>query len=96
MNVQYAITQRYGQLTDAITHDPSGEKAVLAPNFSDRSKAKLNSFEYDPVTVLVQKMSAQPDGVYVNAEYVGVHGHNVTTVDHWEFMNGQWFLVSRR
>jgi hypothetical protein len=95
VDVQSAITQRYGELTNAITHDPAAEKSVLAPNFTDASKAKLSSFEYDPVTVVVQKMSVEGSAVLVTAQYVGIHGHNVATIDRWVFLNGKWYLAAR-
>jgi len=94
-DVQLAITQRYGQLANAVTHDPTQERAVLAPRFKDRSKFKLASFEYDPLTVVVQKIVRSGDKAEVHAQYVGVHGHNVNTVDRWISIDGVWYLVDR-
>ena len=95
MDVQSAISQRYAQLSSAITHDPSQERGVLSHHFHDAAKFKLASFEYDPLTVVVQRIDARPDGLYVRAEYVGVHGHNEVTLDHWQRVDGQWVLAAR-
>ncbi|HTX57410.1 MAG TPA: hypothetical protein VMD47_09975 [Candidatus Acidoferrales bacterium] len=94
-DVQSAITQRYAELGDAVTHDPTQERDVLAPEFKDRARMKLATFEYDPLTVVVQKIVVKGNGLEVHAEYVGVHGHNVNTVDHWVKRDGQWYLVDR-
>lgn len=94
-DVQSAISQRYAQLGSAVTHDPTQEHRVLATNFKDRAHVKLASFEYDPLTVLVQKIVLRGDEVEVHAQYVGVHGHNTNTVDHWILIDGAWFLVDR-
>jgi hypothetical protein len=95
-DVQLAITQRYSQLTNAVTHDPTQERAVVAPQFRDRAKMTLRSFEYDPLTVVVQKIVRTGDRIEVHAQYVGVHGHNANTVDQWIGIDGQWYLVERR
>ncbi len=94
-DVQSTIAQRYAALGAAVTHDPTQEKTVLAPHFNDSAKAKLSSFEYNPLTVVVQKIVMQGNTLEVHAEYVGVHGHNANTVDHWILINGAWYLVSR-
>ena len=97
-DVQAAISQRYAQLADSITHaNAAEEKAILAPHFVDRAKMKLGSFEYDPLTVLVQKIVVTGGGrLTVHAEYVGVHGHNATTVDVWQKKDDDWILLSRQ
>ena len=95
MDVQSAISQRYVQLANAVTHDPPSERAVISPNFNDAAKLKLSSFEYDPLTVVVQRIDARPDGLYVRAEYVGIHGHNEVTLDHWKMVAGAWVLAAR-
>jgi hypothetical protein len=94
-DVQSAISQRYAALGAAVTHDPTQEKNVLAPQFHDRAKMKLASFNYDPLTVIVQKIVLSGDKLEVHAEYVGVHGHNANTVDHWILIDGTWYLVDR-
>ena len=96
MDVQSAISQRYAQLSESITrgnHD--AENAILGPHFADRAKVKLDSFEYNPLTVVVQKITPTGSALVVEAEYVGVHGHNATTVDRWIQVDGNWVLVSR-
>jgi hypothetical protein len=95
MDVQSTISQRYAQLSSAVTHDPTQERSFLSPHFNDAAKFKLRSFEYDPLTVIVQRIDSHPDGLYVRAEYVGVHGHNEVTVDHWQMVAGQWMLAAR-
>jgi len=95
MDVQSAISQRYAQLSNAVTHDPSQERGVLSPHFHDAAKLKLATFEYDPLTVIVQRIDARPDGLYIRAEYVGIHGHNEVTLDHWQMISGQWVLAAR-
>jgi hypothetical protein len=94
-DVQLAISQRYAQLGNAVTHDPSQEQRVLATDFKDHSKVKLKTFEYDPLTVVVQKIVRNGAVVEVHAQYVGVHGHNVNTVDHWILIDGAWYLTDR-
>jgi hypothetical protein len=94
-DVQSAIAQRYAQLGSAVTHDPTQEQRVFATDFKDRAPVKLSTFEYDPLTVVVQKIVLNGDSVEVHAEYVGVHGHNTKTVDHWILIDGAWFLVDR-
>ncbi len=95
MDVQSTISQRYAQLSNAVTHDPTQERSVLSRRFNDAAKFKLTSFEYDPLTVIVQRIDSHPDGLYVRAEYVGIHGHNEVTVDHWQMVSGQWVLTAR-
>jgi len=94
-DVQAAIAQRYAALGNAVTHDPSTEGDVLAPHFKDHSKQKLGSFEYDPLTVVVQKIVWKGNRLEVHAEYVGVHGHNVQSVDQWMRIDGEWRLLDR-
>lgn len=94
-DVQSSIAQRYAQLGAAVTHDPTQEQRVLATNFTDHAKLKLSSFEYDPLTVVVQKIVMTGDKLEVHAEYVGMHGHNANTVDHWILIDGAWYLVDR-
>ncbi len=97
MDVQAAVSQRYGQLTESITRgNRDAENAILGPHFVDRAKVKLDSFEYNALTVVVQKITPSGDALVVQAEYVGVHGHNATTVDKWVQLNGNWVLVSRQ
>lgn len=95
MDVQSAISQRYAQLSNAVTHDPTQERGILSPQFNDAAKMRLSTFDYDPLTVIVQRIDSRPDGLYVRAEYVGVHGHNEVTVDHWKMVGGQWVLAAR-
>jgi hypothetical protein len=95
MDVQSAISQRYAQLSSAVTHDPTQQRSVLSPHFNDAAKFKLASFDYNPLTVIVQRIDSHPDGIYVHAEYVGIHGHNEVTVDHWQMIGGQWVLAAR-
>jgi hypothetical protein len=95
MDVQSTISQRYAQLSNAVTHDPPQERSVLAPHFADNAKFKLSTFEYDPLTVIVQRIDSRPDGLYVRAEYVGIHGHNEVTLDHWQNVAGTWVLAAR-
>jgi hypothetical protein len=94
-DTQAAIAQRYAQLGMAVTNDPSQERSVLAPHFQDRARMKLSSFDYDPLTVVVQKIVVSPNGLEVHAEYVGLHGHNATTIDHWIDIDGVWRLLDR-
>ena len=95
MDVQSAISQRYAQLSNAVTHDPTQERGILSPHFNDAAKMRLSTFDYDPLTVIVQRIDSRPDGLYVRAEYVGIHGHNEVTVDHWQMVGGQWVLAAR-
>ena len=97
VDVQGAITERYSELANSITHAELGiDPHVLAKHFVDRSKMKLASFDYDPLTVVVQRMTSSGNAVIVRAEYVGVHGHNVVSTDVWERQGLDWVLVSRR
>ncbi|HUA09726.1 MAG TPA: hypothetical protein VMA98_10665 [Candidatus Acidoferrales bacterium] len=93
--VQSAIAQQYAALGSAVTHDPSQEQSVLAPHFRDRAREKLSSFEYDALTVLVEKIVMHGDRLEVHAQYVGVHGHDAQTIDHWIKIDGQWRLLDR-
>jgi hypothetical protein len=95
MDVQSAISQRYAQLSNAVTHDPSLERGVVSPHFNDAAKLKLSTFWYEPLTVVVQRIDSRPDGLYVRAEYVGIHGHNEVTIDHWQLLGAQWVLAAR-
>ena len=96
VDVQMAISQRYIALTDSITHGREGaERAVLAPHFTDHAKLKLLDYEYDPLTVLVQKISAQGNQLVVRAQYVGVGQRHENTVDRWILMSGEWKLAQR-
>ena len=94
-DVQSTISQRYAQLSSAVTHDPTQERGVLSPHFNDAAKLKLSTFEYDPLTVVIQRIDSRPDGLYVRAEYVGLHGRNEVTLDHWQMVGGQWVLAAR-
>ena len=95
-DVQSAISQRYGQLTDSVTHGKrEEERAVLAPDFTDRAKQKLESFEYDALTVVIRKIDSDGGIIVVQASYVGVNGHNADTIDRWKKIDGQWELLSR-
>lgn len=94
--VQMAISQRYIALTDSITHGhESAEKALLAPHFADRARLKLMEYEYDPLTVVVQKISTKGKALIVHAEYVGVGKRRENTVDHWVQIDGEWKLLER-
>lgn len=96
-DVQAAISQLYAQLADSVTHaKPNEERAVLAPHFADKAKQKLETFEYDPLTVIIRRIDRGGAFVVVHATYVGVHGHNADTIDRWEQRDGQWMLLSRQ
>ncbi len=97
-DVQAAITQQYAQLSSAVTSgDRPSEHAVLAPHFEDRSKAKLSSFEYDPLTVEVSSIARNGhNALIVHAMYYGVHGHRESVVDQWILIDGQWRLLLHR
>jgi len=96
-DVQMAISTRYAQLADSITHGKrKTEASILGPHFVDHGRLKLESFEYDPLTVVVQKITLSGSDLVVHAEYVGVHGHNVTTVDRWAQKGDAWVLISRQ
>ncbi|HEY5340520.1 MAG TPA: hypothetical protein VIK27_05800 [Candidatus Aquilonibacter sp.] len=88
----------YAQLSSAVTNgDRPGEQALLAPHFEDRSKAKLSSFEYDPLTVEVSSIARSgKNALIVHATYYGVHGHREPVVDQWILVGGQWRLLSHR
>src|SRR5579859_3140448 len=93
-DVQQAISQRYIALTNSITHgDESGEAAMLAPHFSDHAKLKLLAYEYDALTVLVQKIRADGNALVVHAQYVGVGKLHENVVDRWIQIDGVWKLV---
>jgi hypothetical protein len=96
VDVQATISQRYAQLADSVTHGKRTiEKSMLGPGFYEHTKAKLETFEYDPLTVIVQKITARGDAIVVRAYYVGIHGHNVVTDDRWIQRDGDWVLASR-
>ncbi|HTU68728.1 MAG TPA: hypothetical protein VMF11_00275 [Candidatus Baltobacteraceae bacterium] len=95
MEVQSTIAQRYAQLGNAVTHDPTQEASVLAPHFKDRARMKLATFEYDPLTVLVRKIVLHGNRLEVYAEYVGIHGHSTNTIDRWIKIAGEWRLLDR-
>lgn len=91
-----AVSQRYAQLADSITHDkPEVEKAILSPHFRDRAKIKLPVYEYDPLTVLVQKVQMNGTTILVHAQYVGVGNNRENTVDRWLLLDGAWRLAER-
>jgi hypothetical protein len=92
-DVQSAITLRYAQLGNAVLRDPAQERNVLAPDFHDRARMKVSSFNYQPLTVVVEKIVKQGDRLEVHAQYVGIHGHNAEAVDHWQLIDGQWLLT---
>lgn len=95
-DIQMAISQRYIALTDSITHgNAAEEQSVLAPHFSDHAKLKLVVYEYDPLTVLVQKIAAQGNQLVVHAQYVGVGKRRENTVDRWMLIDGTWKLLTR-
>src|SRR5579872_5233803 len=95
-NVQMAISQRYIALTDSITHgQQDAERAVLAPHFHDGAKLKLSVYEYDPLTVLMQKISMHGSTLTVHAQYVGVGKRHENTVDRWQLIGGVWKLLDR-
>ena len=94
--VQMAISQRYIALTDSITHgNESAERSVLAPHFTDHAKLKLLDYEYDALTVLVQKISAHGNQLVVHAQYVGIGKRHENAVDTWTLINGEWKLARR-
>lgn len=91
-----AVSQRYAQLADSITHGhDAAERAILAPRFSDKAKLKLAAYEYDPLTVLVQKIQVHAGTMIVRAQYVGVQGKHETTVDRWLLLDGTWRMAQR-
>ncbi len=91
-----AVSQRYAQLADAVTHGHDGaEQAMLAPHFADRAKIKLTAYEYDPLTVLVETIHVNGRAMTVHAQYVGVHGKHENTVDRWLLLGGAWRLAQR-
>jgi hypothetical protein len=91
-----AVSQRYAQLADAVTHGhDDAERAILATRFSDAAKIKLSAYEYDPLTVLVQKIQVNGSTMIVHAQYVGVHGKHENTVDRWLLLDGTWRLAQR-
>ena len=95
-DVQIVVSQRYEQLADSITHGRDvDERAILAPHFSDAAKIKLAAYEYDPLTVLVQKIIVDGRMMTVHADYVGVHGKHENTVDRWLLLEGAWRLTQR-
>lgn len=93
--VQMAISKQYATLANAVTHDPSSEKKILAPHFADRAHLKLSVYEYDPLTVLVLHISRRGRHLVVRAEYVGVSGKHETTLDRWLLLHGAWRLTQR-
>lgn len=95
-DAQLAISQRYAQLADSITHGhEEAEQSILAPHFSDRAKEKLAAYQYDPLTVKVQKIQVNGTWMVVHAQYVGVQGKHETTVDRWLLLDGAWRLAQR-
>ena len=95
-DVQMAISQRYIALTDSITHGHEDvERAILAPHFSDHAKLKLLDYEYDPLTVLVQKIDAHGNQLVVHAQYVGVGKHHENAIDRWILIGCEWKLAQR-
>jgi hypothetical protein len=95
-DVQAAITQRYAQLSAAMSNgDEAAESAVLAPHFHDRAKIKLASFEYARITVMVTSIATVPGGCTVHATYDSENGEKQTTIDHWLKINGRWRLLDR-
>jgi hypothetical protein len=95
-DVQMTMSQRYAQLADSITHaHDDAERAILAPHFSDRAKIKLTAYEYDPLTVLVQKIQMNGKLMIVHAQYAGVQGKHENTVDRWLLLDGSWRLAQR-
>ena len=95
--VQNTIAQSYAVLADSITHNkPAVEKSILAPHFSDGAKIKLAVYEYDPLTVLVQKIDPHGSGVLiVHAQWVGIGKNHENTVDRWLLVDGSWRLAQR-
>ena len=95
--VQSTISQTYATLADSITHNkPAVEKSILAPKYIDHASLKLNVYQYDPLTVLVQKVDAQGSTMLVvHAQWVGIGKNHENTVDRWSLMNGSWRLVER-
>lgn len=95
-DIQNTISQRYIALTDSITHGHEDvERAILAPHFHDGAKLKLSDYEYDPLSVLVQKVSVVGKTLVVHVQYVGVGTRHENTVDRWRLIDGVWKLVDR-
>jgi len=91
-----AVSQRYAQLAESIAHGHDDvERELLAPHFSDKAKLKLSVYEYDPLTVLVQKIQVHGGTMIVHAQYVGVQGRHEVTVDRWLLLGGAWRLAQR-
>lgn len=94
--VQQALSQRYAQLANSITHgEQAVEASILSRRFNDRAKLKLGAYEYDPLTVLVQTVTRHGSAMVVKAYYVGVHGRSEVTFDRWLLVNGTWRLMER-
>ena len=95
-DVQMAVSQRYAQLADAITHGHDDvEKSLLAPHFKDKAKIKLDTYEYDALTVLVEKIQVQGNAMTVHAQWVGIGKNHENTVDKWLLLDGTWRLAQR-
>ena len=95
-DVQIAVSQRYATLANAITHGQTGvEQSLLEKGFTDRAKLKLSSYEYDPLTILVQRIDDRGNTMRVKAYYVGVNGRSEVTMDRWLLVNGSWRLTER-
>ena len=95
-DVQIAVSQRYAQLADSVTHGhDKGEREILAPHFSDTAKIKLSAYEYDPLTVLVQNIQVNGSTMTVHAQYIGVQQKRENTVDRWLLLDGVWRLAER-
>ena len=94
-DAQSAISQRYAQLSNAVTHDPTQERGILSPHFNGTAKMRISTFDYDPLTVIVQRIESRPDGLYVHAEYMSASMATMKTVGHWQMVGGQWAFAAR-
>lgn len=95
-HIQMTIAQSYATLAESITHDkPEAERAILAPAFADRATIKLQTYEYDPLAVLVQRIDPRGNTMIVHAQWVGVGKNRENTVDRWLLLDGTWRLAER-
>lgn len=94
--VQSMLTQSYAALADSITHNkPDVERSILASGYRDRATIKLDAYEYDPLTVVVQKIQANGTTMIVHAQWVGIGKNRENTIDRWLLLDGTWRLAER-
>jgi hypothetical protein len=94
--VQTAVSQRYARLADAIMNGHKNiERALLAPHFIDAARVKLRAYEYDPLTIVVRRITVDGATMTVFAQYVGSDGRSAHSLDTWQRIDGAWRLVRR-